>query len=358
MNIGIIGLGFMGGSLAKSLAVCKSVDKIIAFDKNIESLELAKQEKVIQEFTTQIDDSFRDLDIIFICTPVSFIKDIAKKLSKIVKKDCIITDIGSSKKTILEEVRDLNVEFIGAHPMVGSERSGYKTSVEYLFENSYYIITKSDKNDEQNIQKLKDLILEINAIPIIIEAGKHDFIVAVISHVPHIIASTLVQLVRNLDSESEEMKTLAAGGFKDITRIASSDPTMWQNISIENKEEIIPVIDKFIMLLNEYKNNIENSQIIYDFLLQAKLYRDSFKNKKINGNTIPQVDVQIKDESGAIAKIATLLGNNKISIKNIGITNNRESNEGVLRITLKDYKERDFAFEILEKYNYEVLKVD
>ena len=154
-TIGIIGLGFLGGSLAKSLSKSNKIKKIIAFDKNVDSLNLAQKEGVIQEFALQIDDKFSECDIIFICTPVSFISEYALKLDKIVKKDCIITDTGSTKRTILEASKNLNTEFIGGHPMIGSERSGYSTSVELLFENSYYIITKSDNNKKQSIEKLK-----------------------------------------------------------------------------------------------------------------------------------------------------------------------------------------------------------
>ena len=171
------------------------------------------------------------------------------------KKDCIITDTGSTKKTILNDTKKIDVEFIGGHPMIGSERSGYMTSKDLLFENSYYIITKSNSNKPESIEKLKELILEIKAIPIIIDEKKHDYITSVISHVPHVIASSLVRLVKNLDDENETMKTLCAGGFKDITRIASSDPTMWENICNENKEEIVNTLNLLIKNLLFCKTN-------------------------------------------------------------------------------------------------------
>ncbi len=357
-NIGIVGIGFLGGSLIKSLSKSKKVDKIVATDKNIESLKLAKSEGVISEYSLDIDDIFSDCDIVFISTPVSYIADYAKKLEKIVKPNCIITDTGSTKRSIIEQAKLLDIEFIGGHPMIGSERSGYETSIDFLFENSYYIITKNEKNKESSVKVLEDLVREIGAIPIIIDEEKHDYITSCISHVPHVVAAALVTLVKNLDDENETMKTLAAGGFKDITRIASSDPTMWENICSENKEEILKNLDKLIEILNSFRNNINSQEYMYKYFEESKKYRDTFVNKKINGNTMPELNISIKDENGAIAKVTTILSDNNIGIKNIEVINNRENNFGALRIIVRSYEERDKAYNILESLEYDIKKIN
>lgn len=357
-NIGIVGIGFLGGSLVKSLSKTNKVNKIIATDKNLESLKLAKLEGIISDYSLDIDDKFSECDIVFIATPVSYIVEYAKKLEKVVKPDCIITDTGSTKKTIIEEAKNLKVEFIGGHPMIGSERSGYETSVDILFENSYYIITKSNKNKEKSISILKELVEEIGAIPVIIDEDRHDYITSCISHVPHVVASALVTLVKNSDDENETMKMLAAGGFKDITRIASSDPTMWENICTENKEEILKNLDKLIYILEKFRDNIENKEIIYSYFKNSKQYRDSFVNKKINGNTMPELNISVKDENGAIAKVTTILSDNEIGIKNIEVINNRENNFGALKVIVRNYEERDKGYEILKNAGYDIKKVN
>lgn len=357
-KIGIIGLGFLGGSLAKALKNTGEVDYIIALDKSEESLNLAKEEGVIEDYSLEIDGRFSVCDFVFICTPVSFIVDYAKALEKVVKHDCIVTDTGSTKKSIIESLKDLNVEFIGAHPMIGSERSGYQTSKDLLFENSYYIITKHEGNKEENIEKLKGIIELIKAIPVIIDSDKHDFITAAISHVPHVIASSLVNLVKTLDDEAESMKMLAAGGFKDITRIASSDPTMWQNICLDNKEEILKVISVLENIIDNFKAGIDSKDSTYGFFDQAKTYRDSFINRKINGTTMPELNISVKDENGAIAKITTILSANEIGIKNIEVLNNRENNFGALRLVVRSYEERDKGYEVLTGYGFDVVKVN
>lgn len=358
-NIGIIGIGFLGGSLVKSLSKSKKVKKIIALDKNINSLKKAYSEGVITEYITEVNKKFSDCDIIFISTPVSTIVEYVRELKKYIKKDCIITDTGSTKRTIIEGTKKIDdIEFIGGHPMIGSERVGYETSKDLLFENSYYIITKNNNNKPEAIEKLKEIIIEIGAIPIIIDEEKHDHITAVISHVPHVVASALVKLVKDLDNEQEIMKTLAAGGFKDITRIASADPTMWENICNENKCEIIEVLKILITILENFEEQIDNREEIYNFFENSKKYRDSFISKKINGNTMPEIDICIKDENGAIAKITAILSKNDIGIKNIEVLNNRENNFGALKIIVRSYEERDKAYDIIKSLGYEIKKVN
>lgn len=357
-TVGIIGLGFLGGSLAKSLRKSEKVNKLIACDKNIESLKQAKEEGIIDDYTTVVDNKFSSCDFVFICTPVSFISEYAKSLENIVNPNCIITDTGSTKRSILEATKDLNIEFIGGHPMIGSERSGYATSIDLLFENSYFIITQSERNKKESVEKLKELIFEIKSIPIIIDADKHDYITATISHVPHVVAATLVNLVKQLDDENETMKTLAAGGFKDITRIASSDPTMWQNICTENKEEILKILNNFKLIIEEFERNISNEDDTYNFFYSSKKYRDSFINKKINGNTMPELNITIKDENGVIAKVTTILSDNNIGIKNIEILNNRENNFGALRVIVRTYEERDRGYDILKELGFDVRKIN
>jgi len=350
-KIGIIGLGFMGGCIAKTLIKSDKIEEICAFDINKESIQIAYNEGNITKAATRIEE-LKDSDIIFLCTPVGLIPEFAKKLKNIVKKDCIITDIGSTKRTILDSIKEININFIGGHPMVGSERTGYDTSNDYLFENAYYILINN--NNEKNIEKMKEIIKELKAIPILLDDKSHDYIMAAISHVPHVIASALVNLVKELDNSDEKMKQLAAGGFKDITRIASADPIMWEHICKENEDEIVLVLEKYINNLKYIKEKIGSKNEMYEFFKTSKEYRDSFAIKRINGQTNPTINVSIKDEKGSIASIATLLAKNDINIRNIGIENNRENMSGALYIVFEGYEEKEKGFKILKENNYEV----
>lgn len=348
-NIGIIGLGFMGGCLARRLSKKYNV---VAFDKDKTSLKQALEDNNISSIATSLSD-FNDCDLIFLCTPVGYIKDIVLELKKYIKKDCIITDIGSTKKRIVEDMRDIDVLFVGGHPMVGSERVGYISSNDILYENSYYIICED--NNKEEVEVLKSIINDLGAIPIIIDYNKHDYVVAAISHLPQLVAYTLVNLVKELDDEDEYMKTLAAGGFKDVTRIASSDPVMWMHICETNKKEIVPILEKYIDKLEELKNIINTDNDTYEIFKNSKEYRDSFiNNNKINGIIRPSISVSIKDEKGTLLKVISILTNNDIDIKDISIENNRESSEGVLLITFNNMNDKELAKKILVDSNYDI----
>ena len=148
--------------------------------------------------------------------------------------------------------------FIGGHPMAGSEKTGFDHSNERILENAYYILTPGGEVGLEYISDFTELISSLGAIPMVLTAEEHDFITAGVSHLPHIIASALVNLVKTLDNDAEYMKTIAAGGFRDITRIASSSPVMWQQICMENHENISNVLDDYIRMLIQIRCSVDN----------------------------------------------------------------------------------------------------
>ena len=252
-KIGFVGLGLIGGSIAKAVRRYYPEWEIAAFDKNRETLALAVQEGTIHTACSSIDDNFRDCSYIFLCTPVAYNTAYLSQLKDLAGKDCILTDVGSVKTSIHEEVTALGMDeiFIGGHPMAGSEKSGFINAKAHLIENAYYILTPSSKVKEEKVEAYKNFIASLKALPVVLDYREHDFITGTISHLPHIIAATLVNFVRDTDTKDELMKQLAAGGFKDITRIASSSPTMWQHICLNNHENISHILQRYIDMLTE-----------------------------------------------------------------------------------------------------------
>ena len=278
-KVGFIGLGLIGGSLAKAIRTYFPDYEIVAFDKNKEALALATQESVIDVAATTIDDNFRNCSYIFLCAPVAFNVAYLKQLTEYLNDACILTDVGSVKTNIHEEVIKLGIEeyFIGGHPMAGSEKSGYANSKAMILENAYFVLTPSKEVSQEKIDKYEQLVSTIHALPIILDYKEHDYITGTISHLPHIIAATLVNYVKDSDTKSELMKRLAAGGFKDITRIASSSPTMWQHICLKNKDNISQILASYIKYLEEVKSMIDcgDGQAIYDWFDSSRIYRNS-----------------------------------------------------------------------------------
>lgn len=239
--------------------------------------------------------------------------------------------------------------------MAGSEKSGYANSKAMLIENAYYILTPAPEVPENRVAEFRDFLERLKALPIILRHELHDQITAAISHLPHIIASSLVCLVRDTDTEDEMMKQLAAGGFKDITRIASSSPTMWQHICLKNRKNISHILERYISMLTQTKAAVDagDGQALYHLFDHARNYRNSIPDRSSGPiKKIFAVYCDIVDETGGIAAIATILASNNINLKNIGIIHNREFEEGVLRIEFYDDASSRKASELLQKYRY------
>ena len=199
-KIGFIGLGLIGGSIAKAIRLYYPDCELIAFDKNKETLALAIAEGTIHTSCSSIDDNFKHCDYIFLCAPISYNAAYLSQLEKYMDRNCILTDVGSVKTPIHREVIALGMEeyFIGGHPMAGSEKSGFVNSKAHLIENAYYILTPSAKVSEEKVQAYCALVESLKALPILSDYKTHDQITGTISHLPHIIASCLVDFEKIL----------------------------------------------------------------------------------------------------------------------------------------------------------------
>lgn len=358
-KIGILGLGLIGGSLARALKQYNYGATIYGYNRNQQSLQDAFDSGAIDVMVHDFKE-FSDCDLLVLCAPVNINIKMFNKLLPYIKDSSVITDVGSTKGDIYEALMTIDHPgyFIGGHPMAGSEKSGFSATKAELFENAYYILTPEPNTPKELVTSMEDMAKSIHALPVLLDPNYHDHIVAAISHVPHILASTLVNMVEDLDSDKKEMYSLAAGGFKDFTRIASASPEMWQQICLANKESILTILDVYQDMINNIKNSIKdlNDHDVYDFFEQSKTYRNTFQNK-VRGSIekVYALFVDVKDEPGVIANIATYLSDNDISIKNIGINNNREDFEGVLEIIFLDQKSLEDSKALLANTDYEVI---
>lgn len=357
MKIGFIGLGLIGGSLAKAIRQYYPDCEITAFDKNKETLALATLESVIDVAATSLDDNFYGCRYLFLCAPVSCNTAYLKQLARYLDGDCILSDVGSVKGQIHREVERLGIgkHFIGGHPMAGSEKSGYANSRAMLLENAYYVLTPGKGVPEEKVRAFQEFLESLKALPVLLDADTHDKVTGTISHLPHIIAASLVELVRDTDTGEGLMKTLAAGGFKDLTRIASSSPVMWQHICEQNKDHITEILSGYIRSLETAKEHIAagDGQWVYRLFDQSRNYRNSISDASAGPiKKAYAVYCDIIDEAGGIAAIATILASGGINIKNIGIVHNREFEEGVLRIEFYEETASKKAAELLQKYRY------
>lgn len=358
LKVGFIGLGLIGGSIAKTIKRILPDTFILAYDIDKNSLKQALDENIIDMICEYVDENYSDCDYIYLCTPVSTNTGYLKKIKTLIRKDTILTDVGSVKTDVHEHIREhaLEENFIGGHPMAGSEKSGYINSSDHLIENVYYILTPSKKVNEAKVKQYTEFVKKLDAIPVILDYHEHDYITSAISHLPHVIASSLVKFVKDSDNSDEIMRMLAAGGFKDITRIASSSPIMWQQICTTNKDNILKTIDGYTDILMEIREHIRSldKDFIYNFFDESREYRNSMPKTSGAINRAFEIYCDLIDEAGAIATVATILASNNVSIKNIGIINNREFLDGVLRIEFYSESELSKADAMLRKYNYKI----
>ena len=361
-TFGFIGLGLIGGSIARGIKRACPAARIMAYMRTRAKLEQAKEDGIVDVILDGIGEPLLECDIIFLCTPVEYNAQYLTQIRPFLKPGALITDVGSTKEDIHRVVTTLHMEefFVGGHPMAGSEKTGYENSTDHLLENAYYIVTPTAKTKQEDADRLVEIARSIGSIPIVLDYHEHDRIVAAISHLPHLIASSLVNLVKDSDNQNELMKRLAAGGFKDITRIASSSPEMWEQICMTNVEPISDILEAYIASLNKVLEEIREhkGQDIYRLFETSRDYRNSITDKA-KGSVEPSYEftVDVSDEVGAISTISVILAAKGISIKNIGINNNRERGEGALKIAFYDEASMEAAWQRLDKYKYEMFRM-
>jgi prephenate dehydrogenase len=273
-NILIIGLGLIGGSLAKSLRKEGFKGKIYGYDISLDRVKLAEEKNIIDKGFTNFEDIPWDkIDLVVLSTPVKTFENIAKKIKKFLKENTIITDVGSVKGSLVEKLQEIFYpnEFVGAHPIAGTEKEGVENALEDLFKNKKVIIT-IDK-ETKNTKRIEQLWNDLGAKVEIIDPYLHDFIFASVSHLPHAVAFALVDSLINLSKEAGiDLFLYPGGGFKDFTRIAASSPHVWKDIFLENKEAVLHTIDEFSKSLKKLKKLIEeeNEEKLINMLSESR----------------------------------------------------------------------------------------
>ncbi|MBP2635740.1 MAG: tyrC [Firmicutes bacterium] len=277
-QIAIIGMGLIGGSLGLAIKASQGAKvEVIGIDTNQASLAKAKQIGAADIVGSDYK-AISTADMIFMCTPVLQISVIIKEIAPYLKQGAILTDTGSTKTYLMEQIAAVlpkGVHFIPGHPMAGREKSGIEASVKSLFHDKWYILTPSQDVDLRAIQDVRQVISWTGAKITEMNAAEHDWCTAIISHVPHIGAAALVNLLKYSKDQDSSIK-LAGGGFRDTTRIASSNADMWADICITNADCIADSLDKFSQIINEVAASIRQGDRnnIHHFFVVAKERRD------------------------------------------------------------------------------------
>ena len=253
------------------------------------------------------------MDFIIFGTPVSATLKWMEQLKDwVLKKDVIVSDTGSTKALIMkkaEELKGMGITFIGGHPMAGSHKSGVTAAKPYLFENAYYMLTPFEDESAKNIEKLDHLLKYTLGKLVKVDATEHDHMTAVVSHFPHIVAASLVHQLQLENAQLPMTRSLAAGGFRDITRIASSNPILWRDITIQNRDELIDQLNQWMAEMGRVKSLLEdgNVDMIEQYFAVAKEVRDALPTS--SGALFVPYDlyVDIPDYPGVISEVTGYL---------------------------------------------------
>ncbi|MCJ7769492.1 MAG: prephenate dehydrogenase [Dehalococcoidales bacterium] len=277
-RIAIIGLGLLGGSFALAVKRDRAVEsEIIGFSRRQDTVAEAKNRGVIDEGAENLASAVNGAELVVITTPVLAIKDVLEKISGVLSPGCIVTDTGSTKKMVMEWAKQYlpqSVNFIGGHPMAGKETSGLDEADAELFRGCIYCLTPAGNATRQSVKALGKIVNDIGASPWLIRAEEHDRLVAGVSHLPMLLSSAFVSATTG-NSSWPEMSKMAAGGYRDLSRLASGNPEMNRDICVTNREEIIRWLDCYIEELKKYRQLVsDDGEQIKDVLAVAREARE------------------------------------------------------------------------------------
>lgn len=351
-KVAIIGLGVIGGSLGMALCT-KGNYEVIGIDRDSHAVQLAQEIGAVSMGTTDYLTGVKQAEIIVLAIPVGDLVAVAREIAHYISPDAIVTDVGSTKVEVVSELEELfPSRFVGGHPMTGSEISGIRGAEQYLFENAIYVLTPTERTDTKALRKIQEMVDDTGAFSCFLSPEDHDRIVAAISHLPHLLAVALMNLAADFSDQYPQALTLAAGGFRDMTRIASSSHVMWKDIFATNRRHIIEFSRCFREQLTHLEKLLEGEDLdmLVSFMQRASRERQKIPSK-LKG-TLPslyELVCTVPDRPGSIALLAGLLGDEGINIADLEMIRIREGEGGTIKIGFKTEEEMEDAFQVLSQ---------
>ncbi len=261
-TISIIGVGLLGGAIAQACRYYGIANQIVGFGRNANNLKEAEEAKIVDSSFTDLESAVKNSDLVILCTPVGVLVERVKEMLPFLKEGCLITDVGSVKSSLVDQIDGLisdQIRFVGSHPIAGGEKTGWRASRKELLKNARCVVTPTTRTDPRALKEIRLFWEQLGMNVEEMDADEHDYIYGAVSHLPHVVAFTLMNTVgQSKTNNHDELLSLSAGGLRDITRIASSDPVMWRDICVNNKKHIIQLINDFQHELNTIKSYINN----------------------------------------------------------------------------------------------------
>ena len=324
-RVAIIGTGLIGGSIGMALR-----DR--GWHVTGRDADATRAEKAAELGALDAVGDDPSAEVVFIATPVSSVADEAR--AALASTDAVVTDVGSVKAPIVEAVQ--HPRFVGGHPMAGSEQEGISGADAALFEGATWVLTPTVETDPTAYARLQSVVGSLGADVVALPPDRHDALVALVSHVPHLTAATLMRLAAESAEEHATLLRLAAGGFRDMTRIAAGHPGIWPDICAENRDAIVAVMDQLLAALGEMRRHVADADRdgLLRSLERARAARVNLPARAMRAESLVEVRVPIPDEKGMLAEITTLAGELDVNIFDIEIAHSAEGDRGVLVLVI------------------------
>lgn len=340
LHANVVGVGLIGGSIARALR-----DRgwtVHGLDHDMATAEHAVDLGVLDG--VGLDP---EAEITFVATPVRSVAEAAAKA--LAETSGIVTDVGSVKGPIVAAVDDKR--FVGGHPMAGSEQEGVDGADGALFEGATWVLTPTAATDDSAYTRLRSVVSSLGAEVLALDPQRHDELVAVVSHVPHLTAVSLMRIAAERADEHAALLRLAAGGFRDMTRIASGHPGIWPDICVENSTAIVEGLDRLIGALRSVRDQVANEDtdgLLAD-LSRARAARVNLPGRYTRPSDLAEVRIPVPDRPAVIAEIATLAGELNVNIVDLEIAHSAEGDQGVLIVVVEADATEIFAAHLNER---------
>jgi prephenate dehydrogenase len=347
----IAGVGLIGGSIGLGVQHRFLAERVIGFDLDPAVLEAARGLGVIDEARLTAGPWLADADLIVLSTPTRTLTRLAQEIAPHARADAIVTDVGSAKAEVVAALSPA-LRFVGGHPMAGSERVGVWHADAALLENAVWVLTPDERTDAAALARVEALVTALGAHPIAVAPDLHDRLVATISHLPYLVAVALTQLVAEAD-ERELLMLLAAGGFRDLTRIASGSPRMSRDMVVANRAAVREATGRFVQALAGLSAHLDDPDALLDAAEGAKRTRDALP--VVRRSLMParhEVVIAVPDRPGELARITAALGDAQVNVKDIEVLAIREAG-GALRLAFASLDDRERAAHVLRAAGYE-----
>lgn len=357
-KVAVIGTGLMGGSLCLALKKSQVAETVVGYDISLDIRKKAKELRIADQIVESGREASQDSEVIFLATPISSLQEACLDIKDSLEEGVVVSDIASAKLSVVERLGGIlpsEVRYVGGHPMTGSEQSGVEFASSDLYRDVYYVLTPTEKTDPDALGLLNGILSAIGSRVIYMDPDTHDEAMAVVSHVPHLLSVLLMDMARIQHEKIQSLFAIAAGGFRDMTRIAGSNPQIWVDILMENRKFVIQRLGEFSARISSLIEILDGEKVekLEGMLRRAYEARQEFSKKAgFEIEELYTLVLMVEDKPGSISRVSTAIGSLGINIEDLEITHSTEGGEGILSLKITGEKNAEEARKKLESLGY------